>query len=104
MPYLVAADLPTGSAGSRFRALLEQPVILQMPGTHNGLAALQARAAGFEALYLSGAALSASMGLPDLGVITVDEVCFFVRQVARGRNFRELVIAVTGLGEALKGM
>ena len=43
MPYLVAADLPTGSAGSRFRALLERPGILQMPGTHNGLAALQAK-------------------------------------------------------------
>ena len=83
MPYLVAADLPTGSAGSRFRALLERPGILQMPGAHNGQAALQAKAAGFEALYLSGAAMSASMGLPDLGVITVDEVCFFVRQIAR---------------------
>ena len=53
MPYLVAADLPTVSAGARFRALLERPGILQMPGTHNGLAALQAKHAGFEALYLS---------------------------------------------------
>ena len=55
MPYLVADDLPTASAGARFRALLERPGILQMPGTHNGLAALQAKPAGFEALYLSGA-------------------------------------------------
>ncbi len=56
-----------------------------MPGAHNGMAALQAKAAGFEALYLSGAAMTASMGLPDLGIITVDEVCFFIRQVARAR-------------------
>ncbi len=35
-----------------------------MPGAHNGMAALQAKAAGFEALYLSGAAMTASMGLP----------------------------------------
>ncbi|MDB5486549.1 MAG: prpB, partial [Reyranella sp.] len=48
MPYLVAADLPAGSAGTRFRALLDRPGILPMPGTHNGMAALQARAAGFE--------------------------------------------------------
>ena len=40
-------------------------------------------AAGFEACYLSGAAMTASMGLPDLGIITVDEVCFFIRQVTR---------------------
>ena len=53
MPYLVAADLPTEPAGIRFRKLLERPQILRMPGTHNGIAGLQAARAGFEALYLS---------------------------------------------------
>jgi methylisocitrate lyase len=104
MPYLVAADLPAQSAGARFRALLGRPGILQLPGTHNGLAALQARAAGFEAVYLSGAAMSASMGLPDLGVITVDEVTFFIRQVARASGLPLLVDGDTGYGEALNVM
>lgn len=104
MPYLVADDLPTASAGARFRRLLERPGILQMPGTHNGLAALQAKQAGFEALYLSGAGMSASMGLPDLGVITVDEVCFFIRQVARASGLPLLVDGDTGYGEALNVM
>jgi len=104
MPYLVDDDLPTVSAGARFRALLERPGILQMPGTHNGLAALQAKQAGFEALYLSGAGMSASMGLPDLGVITVDEVCFFIRQVARAGGLPLLVDGDTGYGEALNVM
>lgn len=104
MPYLVAADLPAAAAGARFRALLERPGILQMPGTHNGLAALQAKQAGFEALYLSGAAMSASMGLPDLGVITIDEVCFFIRQVARASGLPVLVDGDTGYGEALNVM
>jgi methylisocitrate lyase len=104
MPYLVSADLPDASAGARLRALLERPGILQMPGTHNGLAALQARAAGFEALYLSGGAMSASMGLPDLGVITVDEVCFFIRQVVRASGLPVLVDGDTGYGEALNVM
>ncbi|HYD04403.1 MAG TPA: methylisocitrate lyase [Reyranella sp.] len=103
MPYLVASDLPTAPAGVRFRALLERPAILQLPGAYNGLAALQARQAGFEALYLSGAAMSASMGLPDLGVITVDEVCFFIRQVARS-GLPLLVDGDTGYGEALNVM
>jgi len=104
MPYLVAADLPAQSAGSRFRALIERPGILQMPGTHNGHASLQAKAAGFDAVYLSGAGMSASMGLPDLGVITVDEVCFFVRQVARASGLPVLVDGDTGYGEALNVM
>jgi methylisocitrate lyase len=104
MPYLVAADLPTGTAGARFRELLARPGILQMPGTHNGLAALQAKRAGFDALYLSGAGMSASMGLPDLGVITVDEVCFFIRQVARASGLPVLVDGDTGYGEALNVM
>ena len=104
MPYLVAADLPTEPAGVRFRNLLERPQILRMPGAHNGIAALQAARAGFEALYLSGAAMSSSMGLPDLGVITVDEVCFFIRQVARSSGLPVLVDGDTGYGEALNVM
>ena len=103
MPYLVAADLPSEPAGRRFRQLMARPAILQMPGTHNGLAALQAREAGFEALYLSGAAMSAQMGLPDLGIITVDEVCFYIRQVARA-GLPVLVDGDTGYGEALNVM
>jgi methylisocitrate lyase len=103
MPYLVDADVPREPAGQRFRQLLARPGILGMPGTHNGLAALQAKAAGFEAVYLSGAAMSASMGLPDLGIITVDEVCFFIRQVARS-GLPVLVDGDTGYGEALNVM
>lgn len=104
MPYLVARDLPSEPAGTRFRTLLQRPEILQMPGAHNGMAARQAKAAGFEALYLSGAAMTASMGLPDLGIITVEDVCFFIRQVARSSGLPVLVDGDTGYGEALNVM
>jgi len=104
MSYLVAADLPTKSAGARFRELLARPGIVRLPGAHNGMAALQARRAGFEALYLSGGAMSASMGLPDLGIITVEDVTFFVRQVARASGLPVLVDGDTGYGEALNVM
>lgn len=104
MPYLVAADLPTDPAGVRFRSLIERGGIVRMPGAHNGMAALQARAAGFEALYLSGAAMTASMGIPDLGMITVDEVAFFIRQLARAGGLPTLVDGDTGYGEALNVM
>jgi methylisocitrate lyase len=104
MPYLVAADLPTAPAGERFRLALAAGGILQLPGAHNGMAGIQARQAGFSALYLSGAAMTASMGLPDLGIITVDEVCFFIRQLARASGLPVLADGDTGYGEALNVM
>lgn len=104
MPYLIADDLPSIPAGQRFRAALDRPHILRLPGAHNGMAALQAKRAGFEALYLSGAAMTASMGLPDLGIITVDEVAFFIRQIARASSLPVLVDGDTGYGEALNVM
>ena len=104
MTYLLATSLPRQLAGERFRSLLGDRAILQLPGAHNGLAALQAKAAGFKALYLSGAAMSASMGLPDLGIITVDDVAFFIRQIARATRLPLLVDGDTGYGEALNVM
>ncbi|HEX7005843.1 MAG TPA: methylisocitrate lyase [Alphaproteobacteria bacterium] len=104
MTYLVASELDPRRAGERFRELIARPRILQIPGAYNGLSALQARDAGFEALYLSGAAMSASMGLPDLGVITVDEVAFFIRQVARASQLPVLVDGDTGYGGVLNVM
>ncbi|WBU55934.1 methylisocitrate lyase [Paracoccus sediminicola] len=104
MPYLIGSDYPDRPAGERFQELLDAPGILRLPGAHNGQSALQAKAAGFEALYLSGAAMTASMGLPDLGIITVDEVAFFIRQIARASQLPLLVDGDTGYGEALNVM
>ncbi len=102
--YLIGADQPATPAGERFRALVRRGPILPLPGAYNGLAALQAKRAGFEALYLSGAAMSASMGLPDLGIITVEDVCGFIRQVSRASALPVLVDGDTGYGEALNVM
>jgi methylisocitrate lyase len=91
-------------AGLRLRALLARRGILPVPGAHHALAALLAKRAGFEALYLSGAALSASMGLPDLGVMTLDELSFFTRTISRASDLPLIVDADTGYGEALNVM
>ncbi|HQU05149.1 MAG TPA: isocitrate lyase/phosphoenolpyruvate mutase family protein, partial [Acidocella sp.] len=104
MTYLLGRDIAHKSAGARFRELLDRPGILGIPGTHNGIASQQAKAAGFEACYLSGAAMTASMGLPDLGIITVDDVCFFIRQVSRASGLPVVVDGDTGYGEALNVM
>jgi len=102
--YLVGRSLPAQPAGERFASLIRRGGILRLPGAHNGLAALQAKRQDFEALYLSGAAVSASMGLPDLGIITVEDVCFFIRQVSRASALPVLVDGDTGYGEALNVM
>jgi methylisocitrate lyase len=104
MPYVIGADLPDLPAGQRFRALLDRPQILQMPGAHLGIAALLAKKQGFPALYMSGAAMSATMGLPDLGMITVDDVAWHIRQVVRASALPVLVDGDTGYGEALNVM
>ena len=102
--YLIGQGLPAEPAGERFGKLIRRGGILRIPGAYNGLAALQAKRQGFEALYLSGAAVSASMGLPDLGIITVEDVCFHIRQVSRASALPVLVDGDTGYGEALNVM
>ncbi|MFZ0498694.1 MAG: methylisocitrate lyase [Steroidobacteraceae bacterium] len=102
--YLVGQNVPAEPAGERFAKLVSRGGIVRLPGAYNGLAALQAKRQGFEALYLSGAAVSASMGLPDLGIITVEDVCFFIRQVSRASALPVLVDGDTGYGEALNVM
>lgn len=91
-------------AGERLAALWARDRILRMPGAHDAMAGLLAREAGFEALYLSGGALSASLGLPDLGIMTMEEVIGRTRSIVRATDLPLLVDGDTGYGEALNVM
>jgi methylisocitrate lyase len=91
-------------AGDRLAELWARPGIVRLPGAHDPLAALLARRAGFEALYLSGAAVTASLALPDLGVLTLGELTFFTRAIVRASGLPLLVDGDTGYGEALNAM
>lgn len=104
MVYLASGNQPQRPPADVLRELLAAPGIVQMPGAHNALAALQAQAAGFQALYVSGAAVSASMGLPDLGIMSVEDVCFFIRQIVRAAGLPVLADGDTGYGEVLNAM
>jgi len=96
---------PSGRpAGERLAELWQRPGILPIPGAHNGLAAILAQRCGFEALYLSGAALSASMGLADLGIVTIDELCVCARTISRAGGLPLIVDADTGYGGILNVM
>jgi methylisocitrate lyase len=90
--------------GERLAQLWREPGIIAIPGAHNALSALLAKKAGFKALYLSGAALSASLGLPDLGILGLEELCLFTRAIVRAAGLPLIVDADTGFGGALNAM
>ena len=104
MTWLTDGDRARRPAGDRLAALWQREGIVRMPGAHDPLAALLARRAGFEALYLSGAAVTASLALPDLGVLTMDELTFFTRAICRAVDLPLVVDGDTGYGEALNVM
>ena len=89
------------SAGARLWAALEAERPLQMVGTINAYCALLAERAGFRAIYLSGAGVAnASLGVPDLALTSLNDVCEDVRRIAGASALPLLVDADTGWGAA----
>ncbi len=90
-----------GSPGARFRLALAQENPLQVAGAINAYTARLAQAAGFRALYLSGGGLAAnSLGLPDLGISTLDDVLIDVRRITDASPLPLLVDIDSGFGGA----
>jgi len=89
----------TASAGARFRAALAQERPLQIIGTINAYHARLAQRVGYRAIYLSGGGVAAgSLGLPDLGISTLDDVLTDVRRISDVCDLPLLVDADTGFG------
>ena len=74
---------------------------LIIPGAHDAISALLAKKAGFKALYLSGGALSSSLGMPDIGIITMDELVNRTKQIVSVSNLPVIVDCDTGYGEVV---
>src|ERR1700758_1536303 len=88
------------SPGRRLRpAWAVRPIAV--PGVFNALVARLAERLGFQAIYLSGAALSAAAGIPDVGLLTLDEFVNAARAITLGSSLPLLCDADTGFGEAL---
>ncbi|KPV56627.1 methylisocitrate lyase [Paenibacillus sp. A3] len=101
MAWLMEQDTDQRELAAAFRKRMEAGPILKIPGTHDGMAARIARQVGFEALYLSGAAFTASRGLPDLGLIYSNEVSERARELVRASMLPLLVDIDTGFGGIL---
>lgn len=97
-----AKKMPVPDPGAKLRRLLSGKNIVATPGVFNPAVALLAEKAGFECLYLSGAALANSMGLPDLGVTTLSEVAEAAARITAAVPSLPLIVdADTGFGEAV---
>jgi methylisocitrate lyase len=89
------------SPGSRLKAALAEEMPLQMVGTINAYTARLAQACGYRAIYLSGGGVAAnSLGVPDLGISTMDDVLTDIRRITDASSLPLLVDADTGWGGA----
>ncbi|HVP87218.1 MAG TPA: methylisocitrate lyase [Casimicrobiaceae bacterium] len=91
--------MSTPSPGARFRSALAAEKPLQVPGAICAYHALLAERCGYRAIYLSGGGVAAgSLGLPDLGISTLDDVLTDVRRITDASTLPLLVDVDTGFG------
>jgi methylisocitrate lyase len=87
----------------RLRELIAlRPIV--MPGAFNALAAMQIERAGFDALYISGAAMAAARGLPDIGLLSMTEAQGEAEQIAKAVRIPAVADVDTGYGPPLNVM
>lgn len=101
MAWIVDPSSSQEILAEQFKALIADQAILQIPGTHDAMAALMAKKQGFKALYLSGGAYTASRGMPDLGMVYSSEVADRAKELIRATNLPLLVDIDTGFGGVL---
>ncbi|MEU1430390.1 methylisocitrate lyase [Nocardia sp. NPDC005746] len=101
MTGLIAAATAAADKRAAFRAGLTSGTIQRFPGAFNPLTAKLIQEIGFEGVYVSGAVLSADLGLPDIGLTTLTEVSGRGQQIARVTDLPVLIDADTGFGEPM---
>jgi len=98
---MLFAESTPGRKRAAFRAALSSGELLRMPGAFSPLVALMIQERGFEGVYVSGAALSADLGLPDVGLTTLPEIALRGRQIARVTDLPTMIDVDTGFGEPM---
>ena len=98
---MLYATTPAHEKRRLFRERLASGELLRFPGAFNPLSARLIERTGFEGVYISGAVLSADLGLPDIGLTTLTEVAGRAKQIARMTELPAIVDADTGFGEPM---
>ncbi|MEY9951977.1 methylisocitrate lyase [Leifsonia sp. EB34] len=98
---MLYSSIPVHEKRVAFRKRLASGELVRMPGAFNPLSARLIERKGFEGVYISGAVLSAELGLPDIGLTTLTEVAGRSAQISRMTDLPTLVDADTGFGEPM---
>jgi len=98
---MLYARTPVDQKRADLRRRLASGELLQFPGAFNPLSARLIERKGFEGVYISGAVLSADLGLPDIGLTTLTEVAGRAKQITRMTELPAIVDADTGFGEPM---
>lgn len=83
------------------RQLINQPQLIIAPGVSDGLSALLAKRAGFSVLYASGGAIARAAGYPDIGLLSLTEVCMVIANMVAVSQLPVIADADTGFGNAI---
>jgi len=86
---------------TQLRQMIEKQETIIAPGVFDGLSALLAKQAGFPVLYASGGAIARSHGYPDIGLLTMTEVCSVVSHIVNVTELPVIADADTGFGNAI---
>ena len=87
---------------SDFIKKLQSKKLLRFPGAYNPLCAKLISEIGFDGVYISGGVMSNDLGLPDIGLTTLDQVSYRGNQIARVTDLPTIVDADTGFGDCIK--
>ena len=98
---MLSAETSATEKRAAFRAGLASGRLLRFPGAFSPLVSLVIEELNFDGVYVSGAVLSADLGLPDIGLTTLSEVAQRGRQIARVTNLPAIIDADTGFGEPM---
>lgn len=98
---MLYSKLTPADKRTALRQSLATGEMLRLPGAFSPLSARLIESKGFEGVYISGAVLSADLGLPDIGLTTLTEVTARGRQIARMTELPAIIDADTGFGEPM---
>ncbi|MBH0117473.1 methylisocitrate lyase [Salinibacterium sp. NG253] len=98
---MLYASTDPATKRAQFRERLASGELLRVPGAFNPLSARLIQDKGFDGVYISGAVISADLGLPDIGLTTLTEVAGRSQQISRMTDLPSLVDADTGFGEPM---
>lgn len=98
---MIISDKPASEKRADLRRKLDSGKLLQFPGAYNPLVAMMVEQTGFDGVYVSGAVMANSLGLPDIGMTTLTEVSHTASAIAKVTALPTIMDIDTGFGEPM---